>query len=349
MDIGNRHTCEWCGRPFSWPSSLRLHQRMACGKPPNFCCTICDYKSNFKGNLKRHLFCKHRIQICTLIPDREAKATRLPTLRTNVFLGVESAETSEDGLWDDSVYRCKVKEETMEICLNLEERGVEERLVENRFEEIREDEEGEEGGEMEKLEYRGGKKKRRQEYKYSCLRCLKSYKRKGHLVEHQKIFCGKDKQQCCPYCVFRTYKKSNLKKHVNRKHCDVIDYVNNQSSECCEVRELILWEDYQRFEAAAIGETRQFRSGRCSSSYEANYFGPGRKHGRVFRNKSMDPLGDRYKCSKCSKSYRWKHHLMEHVKASCGQKKAECCPYCSYRSNRKWNLKSHMKRIHADV
>lgn len=136
----------------------------------------------------------------------------------------------------DSVYRCKVKEETIEICLNLEERGVEERLVENRFEEIREDEEGEEGGEMEKLEYRGGKKKRRQEYKYSCLRCLKSYKRKGHLVEHQKIFCGKDKQQCCPYCVFRTYKKSNLKKHVNRKHCDVIDYVNNQSSECCEVR-----------------------------------------------------------------------------------------------------------------
>lgn len=57
------HTCEWCGRPFSWPSSLRLHQRMACGKPPNFCCTICDYKSNFKGNLKRHLLCKHRIHM----------------------------------------------------------------------------------------------------------------------------------------------------------------------------------------------------------------------------------------------------------------------------------------------
>lgn len=117
----------------------------------------------------------------------------------------------------------------------------------------------------------------------------------------------------------------------------------------CVSGELILWEDYQRFEPTTIGETRQFRSGRCSSSYEANYFGSGRKHGRVFRNKSMDPLGDRYKCSKCSKSYRWKHHLMEHVKASCGQKKAECCPYCSYRSNRKWNLKSHMKRIHADV
>ncbi|XP_072767142.1 uncharacterized protein [Anoplolepis gracilipes] len=70
---------------------------------------------------------------------------------------------------------------------------------------------------------------------------------------------------------------------------------------------------------------------------------------RKFRYKHMDHIAGRYKCSKCAKSYRWKHHLVEHVKASCGQKKAECCPYCSYKSNRKWNLKSHMKRIHASV
>jgi len=60
---GIKYACQWCGRNFSWPSSLRLHQKMACGKPPNFCCTVCDYKSNFKGNLKRHLFCKHNIDL----------------------------------------------------------------------------------------------------------------------------------------------------------------------------------------------------------------------------------------------------------------------------------------------
>lgn len=85
-------------------------------------------------------------------------------------------------------------------------------------------EEEEEEDESESVEYAtAGFKEDRQEYKYSCLRCLKSYKRKGHLVEHQKIFCGKDKQQCCPYCVFRTYKKSNLKKHVSRMHCNDVD------------------------------------------------------------------------------------------------------------------------------
>nr|XP_012150741.1 PREDICTED: longitudinals lacking protein, isoform G-like isoform X15 [Megachile rotundata] len=111
--------------------------------------------------------------------------------------------------------------------------------------------------------------------------------------------------------------------------------------------ELILWEDYRGFDPATGSETGDFRSNSCS--YGATYFESDRKPVRVFRNKSTDPVMGRYKCSKCSKSYRWKHHLVEHVKAFCGQKKAECCPYCSYRSNRKWNLKSHMKRIHADV
>ncbi|CAK9815818.1 Longitudinals lacking protein, isoform G [Anthophora plagiata] len=96
-----------------------------------------------------------------------------------------------------------------------------------------------------------------------------------------------------------------------------------QEIELEETRELILWEDYQVFDPATIAE-------RCS--YEASYFASNRKSVRAFRSKrTTDPVAGRYKCSKCSKSYRWKHHLVEHVKASCGQKKAECCPYCSYR------------------
>lgn len=92
--------------------------------------------------------------------------------------------------------------------------------------------EDEDDDEMESMEYAtGGLKEDRQEYKYSCFKCLKSYKRKGHLVEHQKIFCGKDKQQCCPYCSFRTYKKSNLKKHVSRMHCNDTDAWVDRSNE----------------------------------------------------------------------------------------------------------------------
>lgn len=108
---------------------------------------------------------------------------------------------------------------------NLEDEDVEERHAEDPLEEIREDE-GEEENEMEGHEGSSDEsRKRKQEYKYLCLSCFKRYKRKGHLVEHQRIFCGKDKQQHCPYCVFRTYKKSNLKKHVIRKHCHLFNYM----------------------------------------------------------------------------------------------------------------------------
>lgn len=59
---GIKYTCQ-CGRYFVWPSSLRLHQKMACGMPPKFHCAVCNYKSYFKGNLKRHMHCKHKIDM----------------------------------------------------------------------------------------------------------------------------------------------------------------------------------------------------------------------------------------------------------------------------------------------
>ncbi|XP_014474852.1 PREDICTED: uncharacterized protein LOC106744502 isoform X3 [Dinoponera quadriceps] len=59
----------------------------------------------------------------------------------------------------------------------------------------------------------------------------------------------------------------------------------------------------------------------------------------------MEQIGGRYKCWNCSKSYRLKHHLVQHVRDFCGQ---ECCPYCGYRTNRKWNLKTHIRRIHTN-
>ncbi|KOC67974.1 Zinc finger protein Xfin [Habropoda laboriosa] len=198
---------------------------------------------------------------------------------------------------------------------------------------------------------------KRVEFPYRCGTCGKGYQHRATLVRHTRHECGKEPQFKCPYCVHRTkqrgnlyqhirtnhpgknvfsssikyscsrclksykrkYRKSNSKRHISRKHSNDRD------------RELILWEDYQVFDPATVGE-------RCL--YETSYFASDRKSVRVFRSKRADPVAGRYKCSKCSKSYRWKHHLVEHVKASCGQKKAECCPYCSYRSNRNTNYSS---------
>ncbi|RLU14950.1 hypothetical protein DMN91_012837 [Ooceraea biroi] len=119
---------------------------------------------------------------------------------------------------------------------------------------------------------------------------------------------------------------SNLRKHL-KMGCGMVTFETHFSCQYCT---LVVWEDYQVLSTNITSRSN-------------NYID------RKLRVKRMDQIAGRYKCSKCGKSYRWKHHLVEHVKASCGQNKAECCPYCSYKSNRKWNLKSHMKRIHASV
>lgn len=79
-------------------------------------------------------------------------------------------------------------------------------------------------------------------------------------------------------------------------------------------------------------------SARCSSA--------GSKMTNPEEKKYWTPDAAKYKCSKCSKSFRWKHHLIHHLKVSCGGVKSECCPFCDYRTDRKWNLKSHVKRRH---
>lgn len=39
--------------------SLYTHKKYKCGKEPQFHCPHCSYKSNYKGNLKQHIFMQH--------------------------------------------------------------------------------------------------------------------------------------------------------------------------------------------------------------------------------------------------------------------------------------------------
>ncbi|XP_036145497.1 zinc finger E-box-binding homeobox 1-like [Monomorium pharaonis] len=144
----------------------------------------------------------------------------------------------------------------------------------------------------------------------------------SNLRKHLKMGCGMvtfETHFSCQYCPYRSRIEASFLKHLLSVH-------NIKRAGFCVSGSFVVWEDYQAT-----------RSSNCTD--------------RKFRFKNVDQfaLQGRYKCSKCAKSYRWKHHLVEHVKGFCGQKKAECCPFCSYKSNRKWNLKSHMKRIHASV
>lgn len=54
----------------------------------------------------------------------------------------------------------------------------------------------------------------------------------------------------------------------------------------------------------------------------------------------------RYTCDVCFKSYRWRTHFNDHRRTNCGKIRNFECTFCGYRSNKKWNLKLHLRRVH---
>lgn len=57
-----RHFCE-CGRSYSRPDNLVRHQRLECGKEPQFHCTECDEKFRRRSKLRDHCKSKHQIDL----------------------------------------------------------------------------------------------------------------------------------------------------------------------------------------------------------------------------------------------------------------------------------------------
>lgn len=48
-----------CGRCYKYKNNLAQHQRLECGKPPQFPCKLCPYKAKQKSSLKSHFVNKH--------------------------------------------------------------------------------------------------------------------------------------------------------------------------------------------------------------------------------------------------------------------------------------------------
>ncbi|XP_026480908.1 longitudinals lacking protein, isoforms J/P/Q/S/Z-like isoform X5 [Ctenocephalides felis] len=51
--------CENCNKSYRYKQSLRLHQKVDCGKPPSAKCPNCDFVTYHKGNLRSHIARKH--------------------------------------------------------------------------------------------------------------------------------------------------------------------------------------------------------------------------------------------------------------------------------------------------
>lgn len=53
------YSCPKCGKSYEWRASLYNHVNFGCGTQPKFQCSLCPYKTRWKGNLRSH-FVTHR-------------------------------------------------------------------------------------------------------------------------------------------------------------------------------------------------------------------------------------------------------------------------------------------------
>ncbi|KAG8259334.1 hypothetical protein J6590_014803 [Homalodisca vitripennis] len=51
-----------CGRVYKQKTGLQQHQRLECGKEPQFACHLCSYKAKRKTSLNSHLLFKHKLE-----------------------------------------------------------------------------------------------------------------------------------------------------------------------------------------------------------------------------------------------------------------------------------------------
>ena len=58
-DQVSRYICKTCGKGFTRPSHLKIHERIHTGLRP-FVCSFCNRSFNQKGNLKSHLYAYHK-------------------------------------------------------------------------------------------------------------------------------------------------------------------------------------------------------------------------------------------------------------------------------------------------
>lgn len=57
--FSGRITCDACGKSFKNKKVLVEHLRLDCGRPKDYACIFCNFKSKRKAGLKKHAMIKH--------------------------------------------------------------------------------------------------------------------------------------------------------------------------------------------------------------------------------------------------------------------------------------------------
>ncbi|KAF7386695.1 hypothetical protein HZH66_011147 [Vespula vulgaris] len=169
--------------------------------------------------------------------------------------------------------------------------------------------------------------------KFLCPKCPSTFGYKHDLNRHLSYECGQAPRFQCPHCRYRTKQRHNVYSHVRNKHkkrdvyaVDVIKIQNVQEESKVDMK------------CSSGGWKKEFRCPKCPKVHQAQNTNKCRTRANDERKKIQ--------CPNCPSAFVYEHCLSRHLKYECGQAPRFQCPYCIYRSKRRCNVYSHVRKLH---
>ncbi|XP_033231851.1 zinc finger protein 37 homolog [Belonocnema kinseyi] len=141
----------------------------------------------------------------------------------------------------------------------------------------------------------------------------------------------------------------NLPFKKNKTDFDDSTEIVYSSDETLEIKEEII--EYQ--ESAGQKYNKEYVSKLCNAAItETDNFSLNNElqsQNKEKTHKEKQELGNKFKCKKCARSYKWKWSLNQHQKLECGVSPCFKCESCGKSFKRNSTLKSHVQRVHHET
>lgn len=331
------YSCRFCQKKFSDTGSLRVHTRFHTMDFPHSC-DECGAKFTMKDRLEKHV-ARYHDKNSPSYTDKRFKCTLCPRIflqdqARNMhiihFHDVKPADASvEPSLPVEQVFFCEVCQEALESCsAHLQERH---------------SQAGEPGAEP----------KPKISKRYKCADCPKLFRHRTAYRSHVMINHGTMPHKCdvCGSCFER---KAKLTKHKERWHgenakgkvlerykCDHCErfFVRNQDRFRHEqiVHNI---ESPAKLPTVWEGRKSNFPCAKCDRKF------PSMKTMRIHFALKHPEVPVRFKCTVCSKLFKHKTSLRDHMANHTG-KQPYGCVHCEERFIRKKDMERHLEGVHG--